>query len=145
MMKKNEFHTWMVLLDNPNKWLDVMEMAFLTNLTRRQMSSILSAHINDKNLEKEYDKDCRMMIVRLNGSKPDLDILRRSIFAEYYGITEDMKAQTSEYLPLAGWITIPDLARDSGLDRTIIAHTLVAMENVDIKRTNSGTYYRRNH
>jgi hypothetical protein len=143
MMNKNEYRTWMILLDNPDKWLDVMEMAFLANLTRRQMTSILNAHMDDPHLDKTFNRECRMLVVRLHGPSTELETLRQDINTRFYGVTPAMKQATETYLSLAGWLSIPDIARDSGLDRNDIAHALMAMPDVEVKKTNAGTFYRR--
>lgn len=90
-MNNNEYKTWTVLLNNPNKWLDVMEVAYLTNLTRRQVSSILSARITDPHLEHGFNKAYHMPTVRMAADESALSEMRKQVITDFYHITPAMK------------------------------------------------------
>ncbi len=143
-MNNNEFKIWMTLLDSPNKWLDAMEVAYLTNLTRLQASSILlSDRISGPNLEKDFDKSCRMPIIRIHGTPAELEELRQRVITRFYHIDESSKQKARNTLSSASWMTASDVAADTGMDRLTVSRTLAATDGIAVKRTKTGTMYLR--
>lgn len=145
-MNNSTYKVWMILLNNPRKWMDVSEIAYLTNLTRRQASTILLINLSSPLIEKEHitDKD-PVLQVRLNGTDNDLAQLRRQITTECYNITEEKKQAVWGCLSIAGWTTVSDIAFDTGMKRLEVARVLMVSDNVISKETSSGTFYRRDN
>lgn len=134
------YRVWKVLFTIPNKWVDVMEVAYEANLTTRQVSMIING-MPSPPVEKERDAEGHMQVI-LRGSESDLKELQRYIRMECLGISEEDVYTISEYIP-TDWIPLTDLCDLTGKERLELTRIISVMRNVECNNEGKITEYRR--
>lgn len=65
----------MALLDMPNRWIDVTEVAYIANLTSRQVSSLINNRGSDLVLKRRTE----CLQYRINGTEEEIELIRQNV------------------------------------------------------------------
>lgn len=139
-MNQKTYKVWRYMLTNPNVWLSVYDMSSDLKLTFRQCISILSG-INSKYILKEHTAGS--VNVCLEADPETCAELRRKVVWDYYDIDREFVDLITLVLPPCGWISITDIAEDTGLKPIKISAALSTMNNVQHKSIGSMQMYSR--
>lgn len=131
----------MFLLDHRERWLDVAEVARCTDLTVRQVLSIL-ATIDAPYLCKRKEPD-GVTVVMFSITEDEAERVRKEKKAERFGFTEAHFEEVRGAMSPAGWMSIGEIAEDTGFNRTNVARMLPLMDGVALKEEGDRKYYIR--
>lgn len=134
------YRVWKVLFTIPNRWVDVMEVAYESNLTTRQVSMIING-MPSPPVEKERDGDGHMQVI-LRGSEDELSELSRNIKKDCYGISEETLSMVEGLVP-TDWIPLNSLCDITGIDRSELTKILSVIKGVECHTSSKTTEYRR--
>ena len=137
-MNQKTYKVWKYLLTYPNQWLSVYTISSELRLTFRQVISVLSG-INSQFIEKEHTGGG--VEVCLNADDDTLMMLKREAVRDYFDIDESFIETLYEVLPPCGWISVTDIAEDTGLKPIKISAALSTMTNVQHKCIGSMQMY----
>ena len=129
-MNQKVYKVWKLLLGHPNEWLSVYWMSAQLKLTFRQVISVISG-INSQYIEKERTGEGVMVILNVDDSQ--LKLMKRYVTREFYNIDDLFIASVNDALSSCGWLSITDLAKDTGLKPIKISMALTTMDNVKHK------------
>lgn len=140
MIKNKELKIWLCLLKHPNYWMDVAVIAQDADLTYRQVTTIIGKR-NPELIEKR--KDNKISQVRFAGDSEMAEKVKRELYKEYYGISEEEQQMVKDTLSYAAWMTTNDIELETGLKSVHVNHILCTMDGVTSISNGSGTLYRR--
>ncbi len=129
-MNQKVYKVWKLLLNNPNQWLSVYWISSQLKLTFRQVISVISG-INSEYIEKERTNGG--VVVSLNVTDEQLIEIWRRVTREFYNIDETFIDTVRRALSSCGWLSITDIAADTGLKPIKISMALSTMDNVKHK------------
>jgi hypothetical protein len=129
-MNQKVYKVWKLLLNNPNEWLSVYWISSQLKLTFRQVISVISG-INSEYIEKERTEGG--VVVSLNVTDEQLTEIWRKVTREFYNIDETFIDTVRHALSSCGWLSITDIAADTGLKPIKISMALSTMDNVKHK------------
>lgn len=116
-------------LDCCNRWISVNEIAYLSDVTPRQVLPALM-QIPDIQLEFKKQDNCRFMYLTADSSE------QRRIFlfllGMRYGIP-DVEHYLRYIIPYSGWVTLKDLAYESGIKISDLYKAVSQMEGLVMK------------
>ena len=135
------YRIWRVLLDSPNEWLSVMDVAHDVNMTSRQVSSIVNT-ISSPNIIKERDANNKELYITIQGTPEEILQIKTQVMYDYYGISPNMCGQVKNTLSPIGWMTVGDISDDTGIERLNVSRILSILPNVVSKGSGSVTMYR---
>ena len=130
------------ILAYPNGYLSVSDIAFKTNMTSKQIFSIIGI-LNLPFVHKEYDPDIKTPRFRIEATLEERETALRDATIDYYEISEDMMDIVYRNLSSVGWLSISDLAEDTGMNTQDVSKTLSVLTGVVTKERGSSVYYRR--
>lgn len=139
-MNQKTYRVWKELIDNPNEWMYVCDMATPTRLTAKQVTSILSS-FRLENLQREHTEYGTKVMLEISDN--ELSLLKRNVIKEYHDIDDEFIDQVYSVLAPCGWITVTDIAYDTGLKPTKISAALTVMDNVKHRVIGSTQVYAR--
>lgn len=131
-----------IILESPGEWNAVPTLAYDTNMTVRQISSIICMY-EHLPLEKDRDSSIGRSYVRFPGTPEEADKVLRRLTAEHYGISDEMKETVYNTLSSVAWMSVGDIMDDTNLDKSDIAHTLYLLDGVVSKNNGEFVLYRR--
>ena len=140
-MNHNAFKVISLLTKYPNEWMDTQSIAYDTDLTSRQVSSVVMV-LDIPYLRKSRDRDNKM-IVMFEGTPKDVEETIRAATKEYYRIPDDDIVKVDSVLSPAGWLTVADITEETGFSRNAVTKTLKCVEGVDKMCVGASTLYRR--
>ena len=140
-MNYKTYRIWRELLDNPNKWLSVTDVAHDVNMTSRQVSSI-AGMMPSPPIIKERDKNDKNLYIMVSANDEELAELRKNVVLGYFGLSADMCVQVREALSPIGWMSVADISDDTGIERLDVSHILSILPDVLSKGTGSITLYK---
>ena len=129
-MNQKVYKVWKLLLNNPNEWLSVYWMSSQLKLTFRQVISVISG-IHSDYIDKERTGEGVMVILNVNDEQ--LSDMRKHVTREFYDIDDAFIERIYQTLSPCGWLSITDIAKDSGLKPIKISMALATMDNVKHK------------
>lgn len=135
------YRIWSVLLNNPNEWFSVIDVAHDVNMTSRQVSSIVNV-IASPYIIKERDKNNKELYITVQGTPEEILNLKKQVMHDYYGISADMYTRVEDTLSPVGWMTVGDISDDTGIERLNVSRVLSVLPTVVTKSTGSVTMYR---
>lgn len=135
------YRIWRVLLDSPNEWLNVIDVAHDVNMTSRQVSSIVNI-IGSPHVVKERDANNKELYISVQGTPAEILKLKKQVMYDYYGISSDMYSKIEDTLSPVGWMTVGDISDDTGIERLDVSRILSVLPSVVTKSTGSVTLYR---
>lgn len=140
-MNMKTYKVWNALLSHPNEWLHILNICDLASMTSKQVIRILSG-FHTPFLLKEHRTDGTYVCI--DTTPDELITLRREIIREFHEIdTEFIDKINSVLLPI-GWISVTDIAYDTGLKPQKISAALTTMDNV-IQKTIGNTHVYASH
>ena len=135
------YRIWRVLLDSPNQWLSVMDVAHDVNMTARQVSSIVGT-MPSPPVVKERDGSDKNIYIMVQGTDDEIFRLKSEVVSSYFDISQDMCHKVQCALSPVGWMSVADISDDTGVERLNVSRILSIMPNVVCKGTGSITLYR---
>lgn len=121
------FKVWNALLNHPNEWMHILSICDSVDLTSKQVVRILSG-FRTPYLLREHRSDGTY--VRILATDKELTALRNDIVREFHGIDDKfIDAVQSVLLPI-GWVSVTDIAFDTGLKPLKVSAALTTMNNV---------------
>jgi hypothetical protein len=135
-MNMKTFKVWNTLLNNPNEWLHVFYICEHAGLTSKQVVRILSG-FHSPLLLREHRSDGTYVCI--NATDSELQELRNEIVKEFYDISMDFIETIESVLLSIGWVSLTDIAYDTGLKPQKISAALSTMDNV-IQKTIGNTH-----
>lgn len=126
-MNMKTYKVWDALLNNSNEWIHIMNICDITDLTTKQVVRILSG-FRTPYLKKEHRSDGTYACI--SATPAELKELRKDIVREFHGIDPEFIDRIYEVLSPIGWISITDIAYDTGLKPLKISAALSTMDNI---------------
>lgn len=141
------YRVWRALVQMPRRWVDVQEVAHLADLTSRQVFAQISHVPKDMILRRTdmtYMDDASLKTpqIYLNVAEENMDLLKASIERAYYHISDDQIHQVRHTLSVAGWMTLDDIAAETGLRKCDVTRTISVMSGVAMRYFGAVQYYR---
>ena len=124
------------------KYISVSEVAFETNLTCRQVQSLISM-LALPFITYEYDQANNVNRMVIVATPEERAATLRAATIEYYNISPDMISKVHSSLSSTGWMSVFDIAEDTDLYHMDVSKALTLMDDVVSKETGMGTLYRR--
>jgi len=118
-----------MLCDVPNRWIDVMEVARILNMTARQVSTAVLC-LPDGLIQKERHDG--ILQVRLNGTPEELTHKLFELKAMSLDVSEDMKDKVQSVLT-TDWLTVEEICELTDLTPSEVSNTLSVLENAALK------------
>lgn len=140
MIKNKELKIWLCLLEYPDTWNDVAHIAHDSDLTYRQVITIIGKR-HPELIQKR--KDNRITQVKFAGDREMAEKVRRELYAEYYHVSKEEQVLVRNTLSFAGWMTTNDIESETGLKSQHINHILSTMEGICSTYNGSSMMYRR--
>lgn len=135
-MNMKTYKVWDALLTNSNNWIHILNICDLTDLTSKQVVRILSG-FRTPYLKKEHRSDGTYACIL--ATPQEVAELRKKVVREFHGIEPEFIDSINEVLSPFGWISITDIAYDTGLKPLKISAALSTMDNV-IQKTIGNTH-----
>lgn len=113
-------------LECRNRWISVNEIAYLSDVTPRQVLPALM-QIPDIKLEFKKQDNCRLMLLSAD------DAEQRRIFLFLLGMRysiPDIEQYLRYIIPYSGWVTLKDLAYESGIKISDLFKVVSQMEGL---------------
>ena len=130
-----------IILEHPNEWQSVPNLASEVDMTRRQVTAVICAY---RYLPLEKDRgnyDCTYVMFK--GTDDEANDVLAQITEEYYGITDDMKEKIYNALSPVAWMSIMDIAEDTNINKGDVTHALGLIDGVITKTSGVLVLYRR--
>ena len=140
-MNYKTYRVWRVLLDKPNEWQDVMDVAHTVNMTSRQVSSIVGL-MDSPLVFKERDEHDKKLYVTVKGTEKEIFELKNKIVSGYFGLSPDEIHHVHLSLSPVGWMSVADISDDTGIERISVSRILSILPGVVSKGMGSITLYR---
>ena len=135
-MNLKTYKVWNALLNCPNEWLHILNICESASLTSKQVVRILSG-FHSPLLLKEHRGDGTYVCIYATDS--ELGNLRNEIVREFHGIDKEFIDTVYSVLLPMGWVSVTDIAYDTGLKPQKISAALTTMDNV-IQKTIGNTH-----
>lgn len=141
------YRIWRALIQMPHRWVDVQEVAHIADLTSRQVFAQIAHVPRDMILRRtdvlyKGDSSLKTPQIYLNVADEDMDLLKASVERAYYRISDDQIHMVRATLSSAGWLTLDDIAAETGLRKCDVTRTLSIMSGVTMKYFGAVQYYR---
>ena len=130
------------ILSNPGEWRAIPNLAFMADMTIRQISSIICSY-EYLPLVKERDDAANRSYVMFPGSPEEAEKAMRMVTEEYYNISEEMKERVFNSLSTVAWMSVSDVMDDTSFNRNDVSHTLNLLEGVTTKTSGVLVLYKR--
>lgn len=140
-MNRKVYKIWMLLLDKPGEWFYTEDIAFQMDLTRKQIYALLSKFPTPP-VERERLSGESGLRVRINGSEAYLKRVRDSITMDWFKIDEEVLDRVRNALPQAGWVTLTDLAMETGITASQVAKALTLIDEAECRTQHGIPLYR---
>lgn len=128
------------LVFSPDEWISLRDVAHDSNLTYRQVQSIVNT-FEFKDL-LSFDRDQTSNYVKFIGKPSDA----RKIYVDYtrkrYRIDDNMLQIVKDSMSNVGWSTVLDISAESGLNKSMVSHILSILDDVDKMSDKSVVFYR---
>ena len=139
-MDNKLYRIWKALLQMPERWVDVQEVACMADLTCRQVFAQI-AHIPQgtilkrTNLEYQKGADGSQKVSQLYLNVPEEDIpeLRAMVERRYFCISDEQVALVRNTLSSAGWQTLDDIVAQTDLRKCDVTRILSTMTDISMK------------
>lgn len=128
------------VLQKPNEWVSVAELAYSVDLTYRQVLTILRTSELFENLVESHER--RDFYIKLKATEEEVKKFMRNATIDCYKIDDEKIKKVTNALSTFGWLSVMDISEDSGLNKTCVTKTLSVMNNIDHKTENSVTFYK---
>lgn len=126
-MNMKTYKVWDALLTHSNEWMHIMHICNHADLTSKQVVRIISG-FNNPLLCKEHRPDGTYVCI--SATDEELRELRNTIVREFHDIDEEfLRLVDSVILPI-GWVSVTDIAYDTGLKPLKVSAALSTMDNV---------------
>ncbi len=113
----------------PNRWIDVMEVACILDMTARQVSTAVMC-LPDDLIKKERRNG--VLQVRLDGRPEELTHKLLELRAMSLNVSDDMKTRVRSVLT-SDWLTVEEICGLTGLSPVEVSNTLSVLENTALK------------
>ena len=136
------YRIWCQLKDIPRRWIDVMEVGRLTNLTCRQVSALVGM-MPEGLIQKRRDPDTKAMQLYLDMDAEDIperDVWMKSVC---YQIKPENKERIASLLSSEEWIPVTKLCELTGLERREVTQAISIIPDVEIRYRGKITVYRK--
>lgn len=140
-MSYKTYKIWRILLDNPNDWMSVKDVARDMNMTSRQVSSVVGM-MPSPPVRKERDEGTKELMMILEAGEEEVRKMRYDLIHEFFGISDDMCAKIEGALSPIGWLSVADLSEDTGIEIFNVTKVLSILPNVVSRGTGSVSLYR---
>lgn len=135
-MNMKTYKVWNALLENPNEWMHILNICDSAGLTSKQVIRIISG-FHSPYLQKEHRSDGTYVCIY--ATPHELHSLRNAIIREFHEIdTEFIEMVDSVLMPI-GWVSVTDIACDTGLKPQKVSAALSTMDGV-IQKTIGNTH-----
>ena len=128
-MNNKVYKIWLLLLDNPNKWVYAEDIAF---------NKFPTPPVEKDRIDRSYG-----LRVRVCGNDEFLKRLRESVMLDMYRVSDEVIDTIRNTLPSAGWITLTDLHAETGYTITQISKALQSMDDTECRSVHGMPMYRR--
>lgn len=126
-MNMKTYKVWDALLTHANEWMHILAICNTADLTSKQVVRILSG-FNTPYLQREHRSDGTYACIFAN--EEELRALRRCVIREFHNIDDEfIRAVEAVLLPI-GWVSVTDIAYDTGLKPLKVSAALSTMDNV---------------
>ncbi len=116
-------------LDCCNKWISVSEIAFLSDVTPRQVLPAL-AHIPNLNIKVTKRENCRFMLLTADEQEQKRIFLH--IMSWKYDVP-DIVSYLMYFIPYSGWVSVKDLSSESGIKSSDLSMIIRHMDGIKTK------------
>ena len=140
-MNYKTYRIWRVLLDSPNEWLSVMDVAHDVNMTSRQVSAIVGT-MPSPPVRKERDEKTKDLMMTVQGTEEEIFELKSRVVSKCFDLSPEMCVQVRSALSPIGWLSVADVSEDTGIERLDVSRILSILPDVVCKGTGSVTMYR---
>ena len=141
-MKKKTFRVLNAVLACDCGYISTQEIAYKTNLTNRQVQSMISI-LNLPIVHEEFDEKMKVILYRMDGTKEQKEEILKQATRDYYNISDEVIANVYSVLPEDEWTTISAIAAKTDMKLMDVSKTLYVMDGVATKGTGSSILYRR--
>lgn len=143
-MSMKLFKVWTVLLEHPGEWMDAQDISYHTDLTPRQVVSLMS-EICAPEIERRTTDSRPRQCICYNGTIDQVEAMRRHIMIWRYEISEELIQCVTAAMSSAGWTTVTDISEETGLSKANVSKVLKVLPPGAIctKPTGTGVLYRR--
>lgn len=135
------YRVWSQLKDVPNRWIDVMEIGKLTNLTCRQVSALVNM-MPEEAVQKRRDPIVKSMQLCLSLSDDEIEEMDLLMKEVCFQIKPEHKAAVSQALS-DEWLALPDLCAQTGLERKAVIQAISVIPGVETQYKGKITVYRK--
>lgn len=135
-MNMKTFKVWNALLNCPNEWIHILTICEIAGLTSKQVVRILSG-FDSPFLLREHRTDGTYVCIY--ATDDELTHLRKDIVREFHGIDNDFVEKVYSVLLPIGWVSVTDIAFDTGLKPQKVSAALSTMDCV-IRKTIGNTH-----
>lgn len=135
------YRVWSQLKDIPNKWIDVMEIGKLTNLTCRQVSALVNM-MPEEAVQKRRDPVVKSMQLCLSLSEKEvaeMDLMMKEVC---FQIKPEHKALVNEALDQE-WMALPDICAKTGLEKKSVIQAISVIPDIETQYKGKITVYRK--
>ena len=140
-MNYKTYRIWRILLDSPNEWLSVMDVAHDVNMTSRQVSAIVGT-MPSPPVKKERDEKTKDLLMTVEGTEQEIFDLKAKVVSKCFDLSPDMCTRVQSALSPIGWLSVADVSEDTGIERLDVSRILSILPDVICKGTGSVTMYR---
>lgn len=128
---------WKILTSKPGQWLDLQEVAYLSDMTKQQVVTVIQGMAGmqiDKRTNREGSH--QYLQLRFNGTAED---------AERIGcdIPEEVRMNLVHMLSSAAWMAEADISFETGMRQSDVSAALKGMDGVTRTRCDGIVLYRR--
>lgn len=125
------YRIWSQLSDIPRRWIDVMEVGKLTNLTCRQVSALVNMMPEGMVLKKR-DPVTKAMQLYLDVEQQDIKKMDIFMKEACYKTDARDRDKVREVLKPDVWTTVQDLCDATGLERRTVVQAVSMMQDVEV-------------
>jgi hypothetical protein len=138
MVNMKTYKVWDALLSHPNEWMHILNICDSADLTSKQVVRILSG-FQTPFLQREHREDGTYACIY--ATDEELHELQKKIVREFHNIDDDFIHAIDAVLLPFGWVSVTDIAYDTGLKPLKISAALTTMDNVIHKTIGNTNVY----
>lgn len=138
------YKVWWALLDHPGEWMDASDLSQYTDLTSRQVVSLM-AEVTSPLVRMELTDIRPRRQICFEGTIEQAEDIRRDLMIWRYNISEHHIQGVYDAMSSAGWTTISDISEETGMSKANVSKVLKCMRPDEIysKPSGTSTLYRR--
>ena len=143
-MSMKLYKVWWAVLEHPGVWMDASDISYCTDLTPRQVVSLMS-EVSSPEVDRKITESRPRQCICYTGTPDQVNAMKRQIMTWRYGISSEQIRDVLLAMSTAGWASITDISEETGMSKANVSKILKVMEpgTIDSKLIGTSTLYRR--